>query len=195
MLTSAPASGPRSALVITEPLRRPSPARTTRRPGGARVSARGAASPVTTVCADPRYSSRRRNPSAGTVTSIRPVLSAPRLAVSAIVPGLGTLQMANQPLSPVLATRRGLRWTTPSGLKENSNHSPVTVTPAAGARSRASRMMPTTTAPGSAPEGSPQIAARSRAGEGTPKSARTGRWPSMYTSRNGGSMPSESSIG
>ena len=121
------------------------------------------------------------------------VLSAPRVAMSVIDPGLGTWQIANQPVSRVVASRRGVRRFMPPAPNDSSSHSAMTVTPAAGPRSAAWRTIPMTTAPEFCGVGAPQIAVRSRAADGVAKSARTA--PPLVTviGRTSGSRPSESS--
>ena len=196
MRTTAPASGRLPSDVTTVPRRRPSPTRRWR-VGSASVSVRNVVSTATTLRAKPRYSSRRTKPSFGTCTSIRSVLSAPRPALRNIVPPLGALHRKNQPFSPVVTTRRGRRRSMPPFRKVISSHSPITVTPAAALPSRASRATPPTTPPArpAVPVGEPQMAARSRVGEGVARSARTDRWRETDTSRGGRTTPSESSSG
>ena len=121
------------------------------------------------------------------------VLSAPRVAMSVIDPGLGTWQIANQPVSRVVANRRGVRRFMPPAPNESSSHSAITVTPDAGARSVALRTMPMTTAPEFCGVGAPQIAVRNRAADGVAKSARTDPPSATVIVRSSGSRPSESS--
>ena len=191
ILTCASASGPPPMAVTTTPERRPSPTR--RRWTGASV-------PRAARLFDGAAPARRTGRVSESAPPALPPRSGPCVAprpATRQTPRPGRWHWVNDPFAAVVGTSRGHSTLESTALEDklepHAAHRDV-----AGRRDRPAHRErhPRPWHPESATDrGHRQIAACRRAGEGMARSARTGRSPTMFTSRSSGSIPSESSMG